>query len=155
VRERAQPLDRQIGELVLLILNGEGITRVVLEVAKIKFGHKLADRPVPDPEERLDQPAANDLLDESKVLEHLQCRGMRGCRPWRVVDLAVSLEHVDRQTLAGQGKRCDKPNRAAASDENWRLGIWSHCASQGQNSSRMRPRPHTRSSMPLCRNASQ
>ena len=92
MRERREPLDRDVGELVLLTLHGEWIPDLVLQPAEVELGDDLLGGAVPDAKQRLDQAALDHLVDHAEVFEHLQRRGMGGRRARHLVDRALGLE---------------------------------------------------------------
>ena len=118
IGQRAEPLQRDRGELVLLALHHIGVARVVLQPAKIELGDNLAARAVPDAESRFDQAATDHVVDHSELFQHLQGCGMRGRGPRAVVDAAIGLEHRYLEALTGEREGGDETHRAAAGDDD-------------------------------------
>ena len=114
-----QPLDRHGGELVLLALHGERVGRLVLEHAEIELGHDLiAGRRSQMRNSGSTSPRAmtSSTMPRSASISSVAAwvvaaRGMS-------LTLAVGLEHVNRQALAGERQRGDDADRAAAGNQN-------------------------------------
>src|SRR5262245_65942840 len=117
MREAAQLPDRHVGELVLLALHHIRKAGVIFEYAEVELGNDLAARPVPDAKLRLDQPAADHLVDEAQPGQHFQGRGMGGRGAWTIVDAGLRLQPVHRDTLARQRQRGDASDRPTAGNQ--------------------------------------
>src|ERR1700730_2429011 len=120
-----EPLDRHVGELVLLALHDVRIARVIFQQAKVELGDHLAGGAVPNAESRFDEATLRALLDQPQPLQHFQRRRVRGRGARQVVDLRLGLEQANFESLPGEGKRGDDANGTAAS-HHYGILRW-HC----------------------------
>ena len=113
-----QPFDDQVGQFVLLALNNKRVTRIARQYRVVELGDQFSGWSVPELERLRHEATRNDLVDQTKIRQHFQRRGMRGGSARRFVDHGVRLEDPDRDALARQGKCGNDADRATAGDEN-------------------------------------
>ena len=85
--EMPAAVDCHFSKLVLLALDGEWKTCVVLQDAEIEFSDELAGGAIPGAKQWLDQ-APDHLVGQAQIIEHLQSGGVRRGRARHVVDAA-------------------------------------------------------------------
>jgi hypothetical protein len=149
VRQRAQALDRHLGELVLLALDDEGIRRVVRQHRVVEFGDHAAAGTIPELEGARDEAALHHLVQQTELRQHLQRRRVRRRRPRGFIDAFRCFEDANADALLREGERGDDPDGAATGDNDGGFGFHRYASPVPTALPRHRP-PSARSPRSPC-----
>ena len=102
VRQFSQALQQKLCGLELLALHDKGMLRVVLENGVVELRDQLAARPVPELEDRRDQPDARHVGGEAVLGQQIKRRRMGGGGARIGLRAVVLVEQPHRNALAAQ-----------------------------------------------------
>src|SRR6185436_19289719 len=134
--QRSQPIEGNIGQLVLLALHDIGIARVVLQHSEIEFGDDGAANTIPDAEFGFDQTTPGHLFHQTEIVQYLERGGVGGRRTRTVVDPGLRFEKVNVQSLPGERQRRHHADRAATRNDDGTLGLHTRSRVRGVSSCR-------------------
>jgi hypothetical protein len=139
VRQRLQPTEGYIGQLVLLALHDIRIARVILQHSEIELGNDGAAGTIPDAELGFDQAPPGHLFHQSEIFENLERGSVGGGRPRAVIDTGLRFEKPNLQSLPRERERRHHADRAATRNDDGPFGLHIRSRVRGVKSCR-RPR---------------
>ena len=102
IRKLLHPFQNQVRRLELLALHDERVLGVVPQGGVVEFRYLAVGRPVPELEDRRDEPDARHIVGKAVVAEQIKRGRMRGRRSGIGLRAVIVVEQAHRYPLATQ-----------------------------------------------------